>query len=136
MKRPGKKLAWGALACLICVGALLLVWSFQRSKTFMNPLKEGESGPYATLVSRPNPDHYTLQYIPSLAALLLNVEGKVERELTQKEVEILRDKANVIAVKPEMARAVEENRRGYKDLDPTNVWKEYQWLRLQTKKES
>ncbi|MBI5820732.1 MAG: hypothetical protein HZA88_17320 [Verrucomicrobia bacterium] len=88
------------------------------------------------MAGRPNPDRLTLLYIPSLAALLVNVEGKLGRELTRKEVEILRDQATVMAADPEKVRVLEEKRRGYKDLDPANVWEEYQRLRAQMKNEN
>jgi hypothetical protein len=93
-------------------------------------LKDLEVGSYEELAARPNPEHLVLQYIPSLAATLLNVENKKGSALTRNEVEMLRDKANIMAILPAAAKAVED-RRGYKDIDPANVWEDWQVLRVQ-----
>jgi hypothetical protein len=93
-------------------------------------LKDLDVGSYAELAVRPNPDQLILQYIPSLAAILLSVEKKLGSPLTEKQVEALRDKASVMAFKPNAAKAAED-RRGYRDIDPTHAWEEWQRLRLQ-----
>jgi hypothetical protein len=93
-------------------------------------LAELEVGTYAELASRPNPKHFTIQYVPSLAALLLSAEKKKGQPLTQSETEALRDRASATVVLPTSEKQVED-RRGYKDIDPAHAWQEWQVLRLQ-----
>jgi hypothetical protein len=92
------------------------------------PIKVGDVGGYAELAARPNPSNLTLQYIPALVALLLNLERKNGAPLTQAQVEAIRDQASVMAVPADAAKAVEE-KRGYQDLDPRDAWREWQVAR-------
>lgn len=67
--------------------------------------------------------------VPSLVATLLNRERTKGSALTEAEVLAIRDAAPSIA----MPRVVVEelNRsRGYADIDPENVWAEWQTVRL------
>ena len=97
---------------------------------FTAPIKELEVGPYAEIASRPNPNHLTIGFIPSLAAILLSVEKKKGSPLTQREVEAVRDHASVFVSNAAAAQAVDE-RRGYKDVDPLHCWEQWQELRTQ-----
>jgi hypothetical protein len=91
-------------------------------------LKELEVGGYGELSARPNPKHYVLQFMPALVAVLLSVERKNGAPLTQAQVELIRDKASVMVVSPQAARAVEE-KRGYRDIDASDAWREWQAAR-------
>jgi hypothetical protein len=66
--------------------------------------------------------------VPSLVAVLLNREQAKGSPLTQEEVIQIRDACPAIALRPEAVRKMEE-RRGYKDIDPENCWKEWQQAR-------
>ena len=94
------------------------------------PLKDLEVGSYAEIAARPNPQHFVIQPIPALVAILLSVEKKKGSPLTKLEVDALRDKITVLVAAPEAAKAVDE-RRGYKDIDPSHAWEEWQVVRLQ-----
>jgi len=96
------------------------------------PLKELDTGAYAEVAKRPNPRRLILQHVPALTALLLAAERKKGTALTKTEVEFLRDIGTVMVVDSEGARAVEAQ-RGYKDIDPAQVWVEWQSLRSQLK---
>ncbi len=93
-------------------------------------LKQLEVGSYAELAARPNPQGLALQYIPSLAAIFLSTEKKKGSSLTREEVEAIRDQASVMAVQPNAAKAVDDQ-RGYKDIYPPRAWEEWQLLRVQ-----
>ncbi len=94
------------------------------------PINELEVGSYAEISSRPNPNHLTIGFIPSLAAILLSVEKKKGLPLTQREVEAVRDHASVFVSNSGAAKAVDE-RRDYKDVDPLHCWEQWQQLRTQ-----
>lgn len=96
----------------------------------VEPLTDREVGPYAEMAARPNPRRLVMQPVPSLAATLLSVEQTKGEPLTKREVEALRDSVNVVAVSAEAAEAVEVN-RGYKDIEPSRAWEEWQVLRTQ-----
>ena len=66
-----------------------------------------------------------LTFIPALIVLLEAGKNMAGRQLTQVEVEEIRDKATVINLPTEIAQAI-VNGRGYEDIDPDNVWEE--WL--------
>jgi len=67
--------------------------------------------------------------VPSLVATLLNRERAKGSPLTEQEVLEIRDKAHAIVMEPDIAAKVEAE-RGYKDIDPENVWEEWQRARL------
>lgn len=63
--------------------------------------------------------------IPALGVLLLNLEKNKGSPLSEQEVLAARDKAACIMLPQSQKRAVDE-KRGYEDIDPENVWPE--WL--------
>ncbi len=67
----------------------------------------------------------TIVFIPSLVALLESKEGEIGHELTQNEVESIRDDATSIELPPEIAKDMTKS-RGYLDLNAEHVWNE--WL--------
>ena len=95
-----------------------------------DPLTELEVGKYAELAKRPNPNHLVLQYIPSLAAILLRAERLAGVPLTRAQVEKIRDHSSVTVASEKAAQAVQEN-RGYKDIRPESAWEEWKALRTQ-----
>jgi hypothetical protein len=68
--------------------------------------------------------------IPSLVALLLNLEKSKGSPLTEHEVIEVRDNCASIAVPPDVARRMDES-RGYRDIDPEDCWEEWQKARQQ-----
>ena len=66
-----------------------------------------------------------LMALPALLVLLLAVEKEKGRELRKEEVLAVRDHA-VFAMVPAKLQAGIEASRGYVDLDPDNVWVEWQ----------
>lgn len=68
--------------------------------------------------------------IPSLVSLLIRAEQQKGQPLTQEEVENIRDTCACIALPPDAARAVTE-KRGYVDVDPEDVWNQWQRVRLE-----
>jgi hypothetical protein len=71
-----------------------------------------------------------LVFIPSLVAILRNRELKKGAPLTEEEVIAIRDKSNCVAMTPAMLRDIAE-RRGYDDIDPKDVWNEWQVARAE-----
>ena len=67
----------------------------------------------------------TLVFIPALVVVLLSKERETGRELTQQEVESIRDSATAIRVPVDVAKEMIKE-RGYLDIDPEDVWEE--WL--------
>lgn len=67
----------------------------------------------------------TIVFIPALIAILVAKEREAGRALTQKEVESIRDEATAISLPDDVAERM-TTERGYSDIDPENVWKE--WL--------
>lgn len=66
-------------------------------------------------------------FIPPLVDLLRILEGRKGAPLTEAEVIETRDKG--VCMMMGAARAVElERARGYRDIDPQNVWEE--WCRI------
>jgi hypothetical protein len=90
-------------------------------------LREGESGEYGQLAQRKLPEHLSLVFVPSLAALLLQAEKLNGAALTEKQVLAIRDRSTVMVVPHGKARAVQE-RRGYADVDAADAWNS--WLKL------
>ncbi|EOE6858088.1 hypothetical protein ACKS2O_000481 [Cronobacter dublinensis] len=66
-----------------------------------------------------------LVFIPALIVLLTAKEKELGRELTQQEVETLRDNAVGMVMPGDIALKMNES-RGYPDVDPKNVW--HDWL--------
>jgi hypothetical protein len=92
------------------------------------PIKASETGSYAEIARRSNPENYVILFIPALVAILLSVERKNGGPLNQAQVEAVRDAANVVVAPLHAAAAVEE-KRGYRDLDPREAWRDWQIAR-------
>ena len=58
------------------------------------------------------------------------VKGKKGSPLTEEEVISIRDQAVVVALRPEIAKGIEEE-RGYQDISGENCWEEWQIQRRQ-----
>ena len=67
-------------------------------------------------------------FVPPLSALLANKEEAKGKPLTREEVLEIRDSATCVAMSEEEAQQV-ESKRGYKDIDPANIWQEWQQVR-------
>ena len=67
-------------------------------------------------------------FVPALVTLLHQAESEKGEPLTEDEVIDIRDKAVCITMKYSQAQAVEA-KRGYPDIDPDNVWAEWQAVR-------
>jgi hypothetical protein len=68
--------------------------------------------------------------IPALAVLLLQLERSKGAALTEVEALQARDTA-VCMTMPLSKKRMMDQRRGYPDIHPENVWAEWQALRLQ-----
>lgn len=75
-------------------------------------------------------DDLVLQFIPSLVSLLLHHEREKGNPLTEQEVLDIRDSATVVAVPAHLNEAAAAQ-RGYDDLDPEDVWAEWQHARTE-----
>lgn len=64
-------------------------------------------------------------FIPALIIILIDKEQDMGRELTRDEVESIRDDATAIRLPAEAAEDIIRE-RGYRDIDPENVWREWQ----------
>ena len=67
-------------------------------------------------------------HVPALVAVLKNAERNKEAALTETEVLELRDSSECIVMPIDVAAKVEKE-RGYPDIDPENVWEEWQGIR-------
>ena len=79
---------------------------------------------------RENDDEVLIVPVPALVAVLLNREREMGRPLTEDEVIGIRDSAECIAMPVHAFEKVEEG-RGYVDIDPENVWAEWQTARVE-----
>jgi hypothetical protein len=75
-----------------------------------------------------NSEKLLLYPMPSLVATLLNRENAKGCPLTEEEVINIRDSCPSVAVPPEVAEKIDEE-RGYKDINPENCWEEWQKAR-------
>lgn len=64
-------------------------------------------------------------FVPALIVVLIDKEQQAGRELTREEVESIRDGATAIRLPHEAAEDMIRE-RGYRDIDPENVWREWQ----------
>ena len=64
-------------------------------------------------------------FIPALIIVLIDKEQGMGRELTRDEVESIRDDATAIRLPAEAAEDIIRE-RGYRDIGPENVWREWQ----------
>lgn len=69
-----------------------------------------------------------LVHVPALVAVLLVKEKDKGSPLTEEEVIEIRDQSQCIAMPLYAKRKVDEG-RGYIDIDPGNVWEEWQAAR-------
>ena len=67
--------------------------------------------------------------VPALVAVLLNAENSRETPLTELEVLEIRDNAQCMMMPLDVAEKVIEE-RGYDDIDPEDVWSEWQRVRV------
>jgi hypothetical protein len=67
--------------------------------------------------------------VPSLVSTLLRAEQDKGSPLTESEVLSIQENCPSIAMPVDVAAKVAES-RGYDDIDPENVWKEWQSIRL------
>lgn len=88
-----------------------------------------EVGGYAEFASRPNPDNFTIAFMPSLVSNLMAGEAKKGQKLTESEVLEIRDRSAVVVVPGD--RAFLEEAQGYRDVNPENCWEEWQVEREQ-----
>lgn len=75
-----------------------------------------------------NNEELLLVHVPALVAVLLNAENEKESPLTESEVIKIRDSAQCMAMPIDVAEKVAEE-RGYADIDPENVWEDWQSIR-------
>ena len=64
-------------------------------------------------------------FIPALIVVLIDKEQDIGRELTRDEVEAIGDGATAIRLPAEAAEDIIRE-RGYRDIDPDMVWREWQ----------
>lgn len=67
----------------------------------------------------------TIVFIPALIVILVAKEREAGRALTQQDVESIRDEATAINLPDDVAESMTVE-RGYSDIDPENVWREWQ----------
>jgi len=68
--------------------------------------------------------------VPALVAVLLNKEKEKGSPLTENEVIEIRDNAACIAMQQHALDAIEKS-RGYQDIDPEQVWEQWQVARTE-----
>lgn len=78
----------------------------------------------------PDDESLLIVPVPALVAVLLAMERAKGEPLTQAEVEQARDNAESIVMPAYAAQKVAEA-RGYRDIDPENVWAEWQEARAE-----
>lgn len=67
-------------------------------------------------------------FIPPLVDVIRWAEEAKGEPLTEAEVTTIRDEAICLTMRQSHAQAL-ESKRGYPDLDPENVWQEWQAIR-------
>jgi len=83
-----------------------------------------------SLKEMPQEDDLIITHVPSLVATLLNKEKAKGKPLTQNEVESIRDNAPAVAMTQEQRASVDKGRE-YLDIDPENVWREWQLAKVE-----
>lgn len=76
----------------------------------------------------PNSDPLVPVFVPALVTLLKNREAEKGQPLTEDEVDDVRGTATVVVVKRSRAEEMARS-RGFADLDPVNLWSEWQAAR-------
>lgn len=69
-------------------------------------------------------------FIPALVTLLIRAEQLKGSPLTEQEALHIRDNSGCMMMRVEHAQELAD-RRGYDDLDPDNVWRDWQVVRTQ-----
>jgi hypothetical protein len=69
-------------------------------------------------------------FIPALVTLLVHAERQKGSPLSEQEVLDIRDKGACMMMAVEHAQALAE-KRGYDDIDPEQVWEQWQVVRAQ-----
>jgi len=72
--------------------------------------------------------------IPALGVLLLNLEKQKGSALSEQEVLEARDKA-VCMMLPLSKKKLMDEKRGYSDINPENVWAEWQAFRIEAQRD-
>ena len=116
-----------ALEHRVRVGILLCLALLPAAADTGKPLAAFDTGTYAEMKARPNPEGHAIVFVPALATVLLAAEES-DGELGEAEALSLRDRAETIAIPAENARRLEAG-RGYRDLDPENCWQDWQTRR-------
>jgi hypothetical protein len=75
--------------------------------------------------NEPPEDELLIIPVPALVAVLLAKYNEKGAALSEQEVLTCRDNAESIAMRPDVAEEV-IRARGYDDLDPENIWAEWQ----------
>jgi hypothetical protein len=78
-------------------------------------------------------DQLVFVFMPALIVLLLKAEQLKGSPLIPEDVHRIRDGANSVATRADVALGIEQE-RGYRDIDPENCWEEFQQLRAQLSK--
>lgn len=73
-------------------------------------------------------------FMPSLVSVLLRAEDHKGAPLTPEEAFEIRDKAAVVMMRPAVADEISTT-RGYLDIDPENLWYDWQMLRRELGRE-
>src|SRR4051812_42877998 len=94
----------------------------------MEPLHEGDHGPYGSLAPRPLPGGLAIMFVPALSALLTRAEQIKGSPLTEDHVLRVRDVAVAVVTRADAAAATIE-RRGYPEVDPADAWQGWQAIR-------
>lgn len=106
--------------------AYLLLRKFVQTMSFLSKLFSKTPPPAnAPASSSTNDDPLIPVPIPALGVLLINLEKQKGVPLSESEVIEARDKA-VCMMLPLSAKVQMDEKRGYRDIDPENVWEE--WL--------
>jgi len=79
-----------------------------------------------------NEEKTVIVHVPALVAVLLNAENGRGRPLTEAEVLDITETAEAMVVRPQDIPVLVET-RGYEDIDPENVWREWQEFRRSTR---
>ena len=77
-----------------------------------------------------NDEQITLIFMPALVDMLRAAEAKKAAPLSEDEVIAIRGNAICMTVRVSVAREMAD-RRGYPDIDPANVWEDWQAVRKQ-----
>lgn len=103
------------------------ILSQSKSLDSNGPLRHEQSGPYAELIGRDNPDGFVVVFAPTLYVWLQRAEERKGDLLSETEVLRIRDRAPAIAVTPQQAAKLTGDRE-YADIDPDDAYAS--WKRM------